>query len=77
MLAAKRVPMTGANDGAAVANGLLAFVAGEGMGQAVRLAALCARFDVSGTETTCAAWRSAALQMDVAMVAAATGVGTA
>lgn len=77
MLAAEWVPMTGADGCASVANRLLAFVAGEGMSEAVGSPTLRALFDMGGAETVGAAGRGTALKMNVAVIAAARGVCTA
>lgn len=74
MLAAERVPVTGADDCAASPNWLLAFVAGQGMRWTMGMPTLCACGETGWTKTICAARSGAVLKMNVAMIAAAVGI---
>src|SRR5579859_2616284 len=77
MLAAERMAVTGATDSAARPDCLLAFVAGQGMRWAVGATALRAGLEAGWAKTPGAAWCSAALKVDSAVVAAALRIGAA
>lgn len=77
MLAAERVPVTGAEDHAASPHWLLTFVAGQGMRRTVGMTALRACCETGWAKTACAANSGAALEMNVAMVAVTVGVRAA